>query len=309
MVPAALERLRVIGVDVGGTKTLAAVVSAEGGIEARVERPTVVSSEQALLAELDSAVEELRAEHDDVAALGFGIPSRIDQRTGRAVASVNVPLADLDFRDRMRERHALPVAIDNDGNAAAIAEWKVGAARGARYVVMLTLGTGVGGGLILDGRPYRGAHGGGAELGHIVVELDGPPCACGGRGHLEAVASGKAASRVARELYGDKADAHELVRRAQEGEGKAVEAMAKIGRHLGAGLATFVNIFEPELIVIGGGFGEASELLLGPAREVLARDGLAPGSETVKIVGAQLGAEAGVIGAGMIALEALDSRS
>ena len=305
-----MEPLRVIGVDVGGTKTLCAVVTREGAIEARLEQPTVVSSQEALLAELDSAVEKIRAAHPDVAALGFGIPSRIDQRTGRAVASVNVPLAELDFRDRMRERHGLPVAIDNDGNAATIAEWKAGAARGASYVVMLTLGTGVGGGLILDGRPYRGATGSGAELGHVVVEFDGPPCACGGRGHLESVASGKAASRVARELYGPEADAHELVRRADAGEGEAVEVMAEIGRRLGAGLATFVNIFEPELIVIGGGFGKvASELLLGPAREVLARDGLVPASETVKIVEAQLRADAGVIGAGMIAFEALDSGS
>jgi glucokinase len=269
----------------------------------------VVSSEQELLQGLDGAVEELRAEHGDVAALGFGIPSRIDQRTGRAVASVNVPLADLDFRDRMQKGHDLPVAIDNDGNAAAIAEWKAGAARGASYVVMLTLGTGVGGGLILNGQPYRGATGSGAELGHIVVDFDGPLCACGGRGHLEAVASGKAATRVARELYGDKADAHELVRRADAGEGKAVNAMADIGRYLGAGLATLINIFEPEIIVIGGGFGEASELLLAPAREILARDGLAPASKTVKIVEAQLGADAGVIGAAMIAFEALDSGS
>ena len=304
-----MQPLRVIGVDVGGTKTLAAVMSAEGEIEARVERPTAVSSEQALLGELDSAVEELRAAHGDIAALGFGIPSRIDQRSGRAVASVNIPLAGVPFRDRMHERHGLPVAIDNDANAAAIAEWKVGAARGASHVVMLTLGTGVGGGLILGGQPYRGAHGSGAELGHIVVEFEGPPCACGGRGHLEAVASGTAASKVARELYGPEGDSHELVRRAEAGDEQAVAAMANIGRFLGAGLATFVNIFEPELIVIGGGFGRESELLLGPAREVLARDGLAPGSETVEIVEAQLGADAGVIGAGMIALEALDSGS
>jgi glucokinase len=309
MVPAALERSRVIGVDVGGTKTLAAVMTPQGSIEGRVERPTVVSSQEELLEELDGAVEELRAQYGDVAALGFGIPSRIDQRTGRAVASVNIPLAELDFRDRMRERHGLPVAIDNDANAATIAEWKVGAARGANHVVMLTLGTGVGGGLILDGRPYRGATGSGAELGHIVVDFDGPLCACGGRGHLEAVASGKAANRAAQELYGADADAHELVRRAESGEDKAIEAMAKIGRYLGAGLATFVNIFEPELIVIGGGFGRESELLLGAARDVLARDGLAPGSETVRIVEAQLGAEAGVIGAGMIAFEALESGS
>jgi len=299
---------RVIGVDVGGTKTLYAVVTHEGAIEARLERHTVVSSQDALLAELDDGVEELRTAHPDTSALGFGIPSRVDQRTGRAVASVNVPLTDVDFRDRMRERHGLPVAIDNDGNAAAIAEWRIGAARGASNVVMLTLGTGIGGGLILGGRPYRGATGSGAELGHIVIEFDGPLCACGGRGHLEAVASGKAAGQVAQKLYGPEASGQDLVRRAESGEDDAVEAMAAIGRRLGAAIATFVNIFEPEIVVIGGGFGRASELMLGPARGVLARDGLAPGRDSLRIVEAQLGSDAGVIGAGMIAFEALDSR-
>ena len=298
---------RVIGVDVGGTKTLYAVVTHEGAIEARLERHTVVSSQDALLAELDDGVEELRTAHPDTSALGFGIPSRVDQRTGRAVASVNVPLTDVDFRDRMRERHGLPVAIDNDGNAAAIAEWRIGAARGASNVVMLTLGTGIGGGLILGGRPYRGATGSGAELGHIVIEFDGPLCACGGRGHLEAVASGKAAGQVAQKLYGPEASGQDLVRRAESGEDDAVEAMAAIGRRLGAAIATFVNIFEPEIVVIGGGFGRASELMLGPARGVLARDGLAPGRDSLRIVEAELGSDAGVIGAGMIAFEALDS--
>ena len=298
---------RVIGVDVGGTKTLYAVVTHEGAIEARLERHTVVSSQDALLAELDDGVEELRTAHPDTSALGFGIPSRVDQRTGRAVASVNVPLTDVDFRDRMRERHGLPVAIDNDGNAAAIAEWRIGAARGASNVVMLTLGTGIGGGLILGGRPYRGATGSGAELGHIVIEFDGPLCACGGRGHLEAVASGKAAGQVAQKLYGPEASGQDLVRRAESGEDDAVEAMAAIGRRLGAAIATFVNIFEPEIVVIGGGFGRASELMLGPARGVLARDGLAPGRDSLRIVEAELGSDAGVIGAGMIAFEALGS--
>jgi glucokinase len=301
------DSARAIGIDVGGTKILAAVVSGDGSVGALLERQTDVSSEHALLAMLDGIVEELRDGDDLIAALGFGLPSRIDQRRGRAVASVNIPLTDVDFRDRMHERHGLPVGIDNDANAAAIAEWRVGAARGASDVVMLTLGTGVGGGLILGGKPYRGATGSGAELGHIVLELDGAPCRCGGRGHLESFAAGPAADEVARRLYGEASGAHELVRRAQAGEVEAVEALTGIGRYLGAGVATFVNVFEPELIVIGGGFGEAAgDLLLGPAREVLAQDGLSPNRDTVRIVAAQLGSDAGVIGAAMLAFEALD---
>ena len=300
-----MEQSRVIGVDVGGTKILAAVVSRDGSLGVRLERPSDHSSQDALLAELDSLVEELHRAEPEAVALGFGVPSRIDQRSGHALKSVNIPLEGVDLRDRMREQHGLPVALDNDANAAAIAEWQVGAARGARNVVMLTLGTGVGGGLILDGRPYRGATGSGAELGHIVLEPGGPPCGCGGHGHLESFAAGPAADRVARSLYGDGSDAHELVRRGRDGQPEAVEALAGIGRYLGSGIATFVNVFEPELVVVGGGFGDAGELLLGPAREVVAVEGLEPARDNVRIVEAELGIEAGVIGAGMVAFEAL----
>ena len=302
-----MKPLRVIGVDVGGTKTLAAVLTREGAIEARLERPTDVSSQEALLAELEAAVEALRSGHDRVAAIGFGLPSQIDQPSGRALSSVNIPLADYAFRDRMAERLGLPVGIDNDANAAAIGEWHAGAARGVQNVVMLTLGTGIGGGLILDGRPYRGATGRGAELGHVVVEYDGPPCRCGGHGHLEAVAAGPAADRAARKLYGAGSDAHELVRRAQAGETEAVEALAEIGRRLGAGIASFMNVFEPELVIVGGGFSAAGELLLAPAREVVACEALPPIRNQAPIVLAELGPDAGVIGAGMVALEALEA--
>ena len=300
-----MDALRVIGVDVGGTKTLAAVVDREGEIEQQVVRATDVSSQEALLAGLDAVVEELRGGRE-IAALGFGIPSRVDQRSGRAVASVNIPLADVDFRDRMRERHGLPVGIDNDANAATIGEWKSGAAKGARHVVMLTLGTGVGGGLILDGRPFRGSTGVGAELGHIVIGIDGPPCGCGGHGHLESYAAGRVADAAARRLYGEGSDGHELVAKAKERDAEAVKALAEIGRHLGAGIASLVNIFEPEVVVVGGGFGSsAGELLLGPAREVLAIEGLQPLRDTVRIVPAELGFHAGVIGAAMVGFEAL----
>ena len=305
MVPVALERL-VIGVDVGGTKTLAAVVLRDGTIDGQVERViTECSSQESLLAQLDAMVEKLRAGRE-IAALGFGLPSRIDQPEGRVVASVNIPLEGVPFRDAMRERHGLPVGIDNDANVAAIAEWHAGAARGARHVVMLTLGTGIGGGLILDGRPYRGATGSGAELGHIVIEYDGPECGCGGRGHLETFASGLVADAAASRLFGAGSTAVDLAEQAHAGNQEAVEAFAEIGRRLGAGIASFVNVFEPELVVVGGGFGAAGELLLGPAREVVAREGLAPARDSVRIVEAQLGAEAGVIGAGMIAFEALE---
>ena len=300
----------VIGVDVGGTKVLAAVVSRDGSLGPQTESPTDVSSEGAFLAQLDGLVDELRRDHPDVAAIGFGLPSRIDQRRGRAVASVNVPLQHVEFRDRMRERHGLPVGIDNDANAAAIAEWQSGAARGADHVVMLTLGTGVGGGLVLGGRPYRGATGSGAELGHVVVELDGRLCRCGGRGHLESYATGPAAGELASEVLGDDVDAPELIRRAQTSDVQAAAVLERIGRYVGAAFASYVNALEPELIVVGGGFGEAaSEFLLGPAREVLARDALEPGRDTVRIVAAQLGTDAGVIGAGMIAFEALGAEA
>jgi glucokinase len=292
-------------VDVGGTKILAAVVSRDGSLGARLERPSDHSSQDALLAELDSLVEELHQQEPDAQALGFGVPSRIDQQAGRALKSVNIPLEGVDLRDRMRERHGLPVALDNDANAAAIAEWQAGAARGAQDVVMLTLGTGVGGGLILDGKPYRGATGSGAELGHIVLEPGGPPCGCGGFGHLESFAAGPAADRVARALYGDGSNAHDLVNRAREGEAEATEALAGVGRYLGAGIASLINVFEPEVVVVGGGFGVAGELLLAPAREVVAVEGLEPARDNVRIVEAELGVEAGVIGAGMVAFEAL----
>ena len=306
MVPSALEQ-RVIGVDVGGTKLLAAVVGPDGKLEGQPEpMPTDVSSQEALLGQLDGLVGRLR-EGREIAALGFGLPSRIDQRRGRAVASVNIPLEDVDFRDRMRERHGLPVGIDNDAHVAAIGEWRAGAGRGSSHIVMLTLGTGVGGGLILDGRPYRGATGSGAELGHTVIEYDGLPCACGGRGHLESYASGPAADAAARRLYGNGSSGVELVDRAKAGDDEAVGALAEIGRRLAAGIISFVNVFEPELVIVGGGFGTAAcEFLLQPVRELLAREGLVPARDTVKVVPAELGPYAGVIGAGMVGFEALD---
>jgi glucokinase len=297
-----------IGVDVGGTKILAGVVTRDGDVLRRHERPTPTESQDALLAELEAAVRELL--DDEVAAVGFGIPSTIDQRTGRAVASVNIPLADVDFRDYMRAAFELPVGIDNDANAAGIAEWKVGAGRGTSTMVILTVGTGLGGGVILNNKPMRGGSGAGAELGHMVIVHDGRPCqgTCTGRGHLEPYVTGVAATNAAREAFGPAADAHRLVRLAREGDETAIGILAEIGRYLGSGMGSLVNIFDPELIVVGGGFGVAAgEFLLGPAREILHREALPPGREKVRVVQAELGTAAGLIGAAFVAFEALDA--
>jgi glucokinase len=296
---------RAIGVDVGGTKIAAGVVDRNGKILKRVERPTPKSSQDEFLALLDELVASLR--DDEVAAVGFGMPSTIDQRSGRVVSSVHIPLGDFDFRSHMADRIGLPVALDNDGNAAAIAEWKAGAGHGASDMIMLTLGTGVGGGLILGGKPYRGFMGAGAEIGHMVLEYGGEPCAgnCTGHGHLEQVASGGAADRLAAKILGPGMTGRELVGAARDGNEEALEAIVGIGRRLGAAIGSLVNIFNPEVVVIGGGFSQARDLFLEPALESMREEALVPGRDLVRVVPALLGPDAGLVGAGFVGFEAV----
>ena len=295
-----MNEKRVIGVDLGGTKILAGVVDPEGHVEHRREHRTPTASEVELLAGLDEAVEELLT--DEIGGLGFGIPSPIDQRTGRALQAVNIPLTDIDFRARMKERFGLPVGVENDANAATYAEFRFGAARDVNSMIMLTLGTGCGGGAVVDGELFRGW----AEFGHIVIVYDGLPCqgSCTGRGHLEPYVTGVAAGKLAAEEFGPAVDAHRLVRLANEGEARAIEILDGIGRHLGAGIGSLVNIFNPELIVIGGGFAAAGDFVLDPAREILRREALARAGYRVPIVRAELGTAAGLIGAGLVAFDA-----
>jgi len=210
----------------------------------------------------------------------------------------------------MHRRFGLPVGLDNDANAAAIGEWRAGAGRGVDDLVMLTMGTGLGGGVISGGRPFRGARGGGVELGHVVVVHDGRPCqgACRGRGHLEPYVTGLAATAAAKEAFGPAADAHRLVRLADEGDETARAILAEIGGYLGSGMGSFANIFEPDLIVIGGGFGVAAwEYVIPHAEEVMRREALRPMRDHVQVVRAELGTAAGSIGAAFVAFEALDA--
>jgi glucokinase len=302
-----MEAQWTIGVDVGGTKIVVGLVERDGTIARLERRPTPVESAAMFLAGLAEAVEALRDE--SVGAVGIGIPSAIDQRSGTAVFSANIPLDGLDMRSWAAETFGLPTAIDNDANCAALAEWRAGAGRGTTDMVMVTLGTGIGGGLILGGKLYRGWIGAGAELGHMVVDGDGPLCqgACTGRGHLEGLASGRAVEAAAVRLLGPGAGTPELVAAARQGDARAREAIAVAGRWLGAGVASLVNLLNPELVVIGGGFGEAFDLLIDPVREVVARDALSPARDVVRILPAELGPDAGVIGAALVGFEALDA--
>jgi glucokinase len=296
-----------IGVDLGGTKILAGVVTRDGEILRRHERMTPTRSREELVAELEAAVAELLT--DDVGAIGFGVPGPLDLHAGRTYDMVNLPFHDFPLRDHMAERFGRATGLDNDANAAAIAEWRVGAGRGVDDLVMLTLGTGLGGGVISQGRPFRGAKGAGVELGHVVIVQDGQPCygSCEGHGHLEAYVTGVAATKRAQEVFGPAVDAHRLVRLANEGDEQALEILTDIGRHLGAAMGSFANIFEPELIVLGGGFGVAAwEYIAAPAEEVMRREALRPMRDEVRVVRADLGTAAGLIGAAFVGFEAAD---
>lgn len=274
---------------------LAGVIDRSSAVERTVERATPSGSQGVLLEALVELVEELRT--PDVDVVGCGIPVRIDLRTGLALAAVNLPLRNVRLEELLGERIGLPVAVVNDGSAAALGEFVRGAGRGTSDLVLLTLGTGVGGGFVLGGRLYRGW----SEVGHMVIVENGDPCqgACTGRGHVESYCSGTAADRLAREALGPGASARDLVEARHP-------LLARIGRHLGSAVATLQNLFDPDIVVIGGGFGVgAGEQLLGPIRSVLERETLAPAGGRVRLAVAELGASAGLIGAGLVAFEAL----
>jgi glucokinase len=312
---------KVIGVDIGGTKLLGGVIDEQLEVHDRVHRVVSGMSEQAVIDAIVESVSELIKRNPDVEAVGFGIPCLIDQHEGHAVMCVNLPLADVPFREVMSERLGLPVFIDNDGNVTTLAEVQFGAARGARDVVGLTIGTGIGGGLVLDGKLFRGTRGSGAELGHVVIDHNGPPCQgnCPNNGCLETFASGNAIGREGIEAAELEPDS-ELGRAAASGEvitGELVTQLAlggdevsrmvvgQIGRMLGVGLANFVNIFNPDVIVVGGGAMAAGDLLLEPARAEMKARALRPNRDQVKVVAARFGADAGMLGAGVMAFDEL----
>ncbi|HUB75625.1 MAG TPA: ROK family protein [Solirubrobacteraceae bacterium] len=315
----------VIGVDLGGTKAIAGAVDPDLGVHYRARREVPTSGLHALLDTLTALVEEVRrGAGGEVAGVGFGIPCLIDQERGIAASSVHLPIEGLAFADVMAERLALPVFADNDGNLALLAEHRAGAAADARNAVMLTLGTGIAGGVVIGGELYRGSQGAAGELGHMVVRADGPDCGpgCPSRGCLESLVSGTALRRDARLLAAREPDG--ALGRAQaagreisgplvtelahDGDPQALALLHGLGEWLGVGLVNVVNIFNPEVVVIGGGVIAAGELILEPARRVLAGRALALPAACARVEAARFGADSGMLGAALYARERLLER-
>lgn len=288
-----------VGVDVGGTKILAAVVDGSGAAvrSASGATPSPAEGADALERALASVVERatggLRPGRVGVAAAAF-----VDAGRRRAAYAPHLAWRGEPVAERLAERLGAPVLLENDATCAAWAESALGAARGASSSVTVTVGTGIGGGIVLDGVLVRGANGMAGEFGHTVVDPDGQACACGNRGCWETVASGAALLRAAVTAGGRHRSGHEVTAAARAGDPSALAAFDEVGRWLGRGLADLVAVLDPEVVAVGGGVSSAGDLLLAPARAELANVLVGAGHRTLPaVVRAELGEQAGLLGA------------
>ena len=305
----------VVGVDFGGTWIRAALADGSGGLTARREARTPArEGVEAVVESIIRAVEEVGA---PFAAVGVCSPGPLDARTGVVYSPSNllgwrdVPLAAM-----LERRLGVPVVLGNDANAAALGEHAYGAGRGFSDVIYVTVSTGVGGGIIAGGRLLEGRRGAAGEVGHIVLQPDGSPCGCGNRGCLETLASGTAIARQARdaiaagwntEIAGlagpEGVSAEVVVRAAVAGDGLAREIVRRAGRWLGLGLAGLVHLYDPEVLIVGGGVTGAGDLLMDPAREILLANVMPIYREDLRVVRPDLGTDAGLYGAVALARE------
>ncbi len=315
----------VLGVDVGGTKVAVTPVDRSGSMLApKLVEPSATESAEAFILSLERTLRRALQEFRTFAPAGIGVAcaGTVDVARGVMVKSPNLPLVEVALTEPLAKALGLPVVLENDAKAAIWAESVAGAAVGFEHAVLLILGTGVGGGLLLDGRIYRGAHNAAGELGHLVVRPGGLQCGCGGKGHLEPYASGPALERYAAERAGDPesdpdgalADLMEkdglsgqaVSELALRGHVGALDAVQELAGWVGVALVSVTDAFDPQIIVLGGGVSALGELLLGPAEEYLRQNAIAPGRDEVQVVLAKLGNDAGIVGAGLAAWEALD---
>jgi len=314
---------RVLSLDLGGTKLAVGVVNDAG--EALAERLRLTPAQtspaqviQALLDMAEEAVQEVESGWSGLAGVGISFGGPVDFAAGRTLTCHHLPgWESIPLRDEVADRLGLPAIMDNDANVAALGEARFGAARGRRHVLYLTVSTGIGGGLVLDGRPYRGAHSQAGEIGHIIIAPTGPPCTCGRRGCLEALASGPAIARAAREalrageasslaaLPRGELTARDVAQAADAGDELARGIMHAAGEALGVAIAAAANLLDPDIVVIGGGVSQAGDLLLAPAREALAAHAVTDIARRIEVVPGQLGPRGALLGAAALALDML----
>lgn len=304
--------MEAVGIDMGGTKVAAGRVLKDGSLVDRTEVPCPSTAE-----DLERALIELARSRrtDATRAVGVGAAGLVRHGTGEFVYGPNVPIRNVPIARRIADALGLPTSVDNDANVAALAEQRIGAARGAANALVVTLGTGIGGGVIAQNQIYRGA-GFAGEVGHMIVDVNGPLCSCGHHGCWEACASGRVITEAAKEIV-RRSPASALARRAGsgpvtgqlltelafEGDEACVGVLRDVGRWVGIGLANLICLFDPEVIVIGGGVCSAGDLVLEPIREVLRNAYGARHREGPALVTATLGNDAGIIGAGLMAME------
>jgi glucokinase len=303
-------------IDLGGSKILSVIARADGsrlGEDLRAtdaqEGPEAVLGR--IVASVEAALENAGLARDDLAALGVGSPGPCDAEAGIISDSPNLPgWRDVPICRHLEEKLGVPTVLENDATAAALGEHVFGAGRGCRHMVYITVSTGIGGGLIIDGKLYRGASGMAGEIGHIIIDPEGPRCGCGNRGCLEAFASGVAlaaqgealVARGASPLLAKMVQEEGIItggtvcRAAEQGDPEARRLIERAGYYLGIGLAAYVNILNPEVIVIGGGLAKVGELLLGPARAEMKRRAFAESLAPLRLEPAELGDYVGVMG-------------
>ena len=314
----------VLAVDLGGTKIIAAAVLPEGKIVSRNYRLTLADEGteaviDRLLSALNGVTAKAKLKTSELTGIGIAAAGILDTEKGIIATSPNLPeWRDVPLRDILADRLGVAAYLINDASAAALGEHRFGAGRGVDNLVYLTVSTGIGGGIIIGGELYSGANGCAGEIGHMTIEANGPQCNCGNLGCLEALASGTAVAReaVRRLNQGETSSIAQLAEgrlesitaetvalAARQGDHLACTVVANAGNYLGIGLANLVNIFNPELIVIGGGLSKMGDMLLEPARKVVKERALQLPARTVRIVRARLGSNAGIAGAAAYAFE------
>ncbi|HVB30715.1 MAG TPA: ROK family protein [Gemmatimonadaceae bacterium] len=313
----------IVGVDLGGTNVVTGAVSVDGtrtfGVrsvptEAQAGAEGVVDLIVAQIeATMADTMRDAHVPREALLGIGIGAPGPLDRERGLVIVAPNLGWRNFPLRDRISSRLHMPATLDNDANCATVGEWWQGAARGGRHVVGLTIGTGIGGGLILDGKLYHGASDVAGEIGHTTIDLNGRHCKCGNYGCLEAYASGPAIATRAREVLVregteslmplmvqgnlDRLTAQTVYDAAQQGDAVADEIVRDTGRYLGAGVANLLNIFNPDVVVVAGGVTHAGDRLFVPLRAEVRRRAFAPAVDAARIVPGELPGTAGVVGA------------